>query len=100
MASYRTCALRLLSMDLIWSLGLVVVILLALNHMAGGRSSNVLRPVTGIVTGVFSLALRLCMSALATVVRLLGGTLRLPSGSPKIRDDKARPGPTPPRWDE
>jgi hypothetical protein len=90
-----------LSMELIWSLGLIVVILLALNHMAGGRSSNVLRPVTGIVSGVFSLALRLCMSALGTVVRLLGGTLRLPSGgSAKLRDDKAPPGRTPPRWDE
>lgn len=90
-----------LSMDLIWSLGLIVIILLALNHMAGGRSSNVLRPVTGIVSGVFSLVLRLCMSALGTVVRLLGGTLRLPSGgSAKLRDDKAPPGRTPSRWDE
>jgi len=34
-------------MDLLWSLGLIVVIMVALNHMAGGRSSNVLRPVTG-----------------------------------------------------
>ena len=88
-------------MDILWSLGLIVVILLALNHMAGGRVSNVLRPVTGIVSGVFSLALRLCMSALGTVVRLLGGTLKMPSaGSPKLSDDKAQRGPTPPRWKE
>jgi hypothetical protein len=90
-----------LSMDLLWSLGLIVVILLALNHMAGSRSSNVLRPVTGIARGVFSLAVRLSLSVLRTVVRLLGGTLRLPSsGSPKLRDDKVSHGPTPPRWDE
>lgn len=87
-----------LNMDLIWSLGLIVVVLLALNQMAGGRSSNVLRPVTGIVSAVFSLAVRLCLLALGPVVRLLGGTLKLPAGSPKLRDDKAPRGPTPPRW--
>jgi hypothetical protein len=87
-------------MEILWSLGLIVVILLAFNNMAGGRPSNVLLPVTGIVTGVFSLALRLCMSTLGAVVRLLGGTLKLPSGLPKLRDDKAPPGRTPPRWDE
>jgi hypothetical protein len=41
-------------MDLLWSLGLIVVLLLALNHMAGGRASSVLRPVTGIVTQLIS----------------------------------------------
>ena len=87
-------------MDLLWSLGLIVVILLALNHMAGGRSSNVLRPVTNIASGLVSFAVRLCMSALGSVVRLLGGTLKLPSGSQKYQDDKAPPGRTPPRWDE
>lgn len=87
-------------MDILWSLGLIVVILLALNHMADGRASNVLRPVTNIASGLVTFAVRLCMSALGGVVRLLGGSLKLPSGSLKIRDDKARPGPTPPRWDE
>lgn len=75
-----------LSMDLIWSVGLIVIILLALNHMAGGRASNVLRPVTGIAGGVVSLVVRLCMSALGAVLRLLGGALRLPAGSPKLRE--------------
>jgi len=31
---------------------------------------------------------------------LLGGSMKLPGGSPKIRDDKMPPGRTPPRWDE
>ena len=87
-------------MDILWSLGLIVFLLVALNHMAGGRASNVLRPVTHIASGLVSFAVRLCMSALGGVVRLLGGSLKFPSASPKIRDDKARPGPTPPRWDE
>lgn len=87
-------------MELLWSLGLVVFLLVALNHMAGGRASGVLRPVTNIASGLVSFAVRLCMSALGGVVRLFGGSLKLPTGSPKIRDDKAPPGRTPPRWDE
>ena len=84
-------------MEIIWSLGLVVMILLALNYMAGGHPSNVLRPVTGLINGVFAVVLRLSMSALGAVVRLLGATVKLPS--PKARDDKPY-GPTPPRWDK
>lgn len=86
-------------MELLWSLGLIVFLLVALNHMAGGRASNVLRPVTGIASGIVSFALRLCMSALGSVVRFLGGSVKLP-GPPKIHDDKQPPGPTPPRWDD
>ena len=86
-------------MELLWSLGLIVFLLVALNHMAGGRASNVLRPVANIASGLVSFALRLCMSALGSVVRLLGGSVKLP-GPPKIRDDKQPPAPTPPRWDD
>jgi hypothetical protein len=88
-------------MDIIWSLGLIVVLLLALNHMAGGRASGVLRPVSNLVSGLVSFAVRLCFQGLGAVVRLFGGTLKLPgSGTPKIRDDKQPPGRSPPRWDE
>ncbi len=86
-------------MELLWSLGLIVFLLVALNHMAGGRASNVLRPVANIASGLVSFALRLCMSALGSVVRLLGGSVKLP-GPPKIGNDKQPPGPTPPRWDD
>jgi len=90
-------------MDILWSLGLIVVILLGLNHMAGGRSSNVLRPVGGIVSGVVSVAVRLCMSVLGTAVRLLGGSLggvlKLPPSGENPHTDKPA-GPTPPRWKE
>lgn len=87
-------------MELLWSLGLIVGILLALNHMAGGRASNVLRPVTNIASNLVGFAFRLCLNAVGGVVRLLGGSIKLPSGSPKLRDDKEPRGPTPPRWDE
>lgn len=88
-------------MELIWSLGLIVFLLLALNQMAGGRAANVLRPVGNIVNGVISFAVRLCLGALGGIVRLLGGSVKsgkLP-GTPKIGADKTPPGPTPPRWD-
>lgn len=88
-------------MDILWSLGLIVVLLLALNHMAGGRASNVLRPVANIASSVVGFAFRLCLSAVGAVVRLLGGTLKLPGpASPTLREDKTPRGPTPPRWDE
>lgn len=88
-------------MDILWSLGLIVFLLLALNHMAGGRPSNVLRPVAGIANGVISLAVRLCMSAVGAVARLfgasLGSSMKLPPGGSKTNRDT---GPTPPRWEE
>lgn len=87
-------------MELLWSLGLIVLLFVALNHMAGGRASSVLRPFTNIASGLVSFAFRLCMSALGGVVRLLGGSVKLP-GPPKIGDGKMPPpGRTPPRWDE
>ncbi|HEY9758784.1 MAG TPA: hypothetical protein V6C97_26690 [Oculatellaceae cyanobacterium] len=88
-------------MDLIWSLGLIVVILLALNHMAGGRASNVLRPVAGIANGVLSFAVRLCMSGIGAVARLIGSSvgssLKLPPAGSKTNRES---GPTPPRWED
>lgn len=88
-------------MDILWSLGLIVVILLALNHMAGGRASNVLRPVTGIASRLLSFAVRLCMSGVGAVVRLIGGSvgssLKLPPAGSKTNRES---GPTPPRWED
>ncbi len=85
-------------MDILWSLGLVVVILLALNHMAGGNPGNVLRPTARIVTGVVG-------GVLGFVTRFLGSLLRIGAGSvgsmkiPKKDDNNNGPGPPPPRWD-
>lgn len=89
-------------MDLIWSLGLIVVILLALNHMAGGRSSNVIRPVTGIATQLISKVVRALAGLVGSVLRLGAGSLtnKLPKVKGNTKDDKRGPGPPPPRWKE
>jgi hypothetical protein len=85
-------------MDLIWSLGLIVVILLALNHMAGGRSSTVIRPVTGIVAGLISLVVRALVALCNSVFRIGAGSIKLPKPGAGRKDDDRGPGPPPPRW--
>ncbi len=65
-------------MDLIWSLLLVVGLLLALNHMAGGRASNVIRPVTGIVSNLVSMVVRAVLALLGSVFRIGAGSVKLP----------------------
>jgi hypothetical protein len=88
-------------MDLLWSLGLIVVLLLALNHMAGGRASSVLRPLTGIVTQLISKIVRALMRLIGSVLRLGTGSLtnKLPKIGGNTKDDKR--GRTPaPRWKE
>jgi hypothetical protein len=84
-------------MDLIWSIGLIVVLLLAFNHMAGGRASGVIRPVTGIANNLLSLALKLVTRLFGTVFRLGGGVVKLPK--PNLDKNTGRgAGPPPPRW--
>jgi len=85
-------------MDLIWSLGLIVVILLALNHMAGGRSSTVIRPVTGIVARLISLVVRALVALFSSVFRIGAGSIKLPKPGAGRKDDDRGPGPPPPRW--
>lgn len=83
-------------MDLLWSLGLVVVILLALNHMAGGNPANVLRPVGNIAGGMVSFAVRLVSGLLGSVFRIGTHSMKIPKRTEK---DERGPGPPPPRWD-
>jgi hypothetical protein len=85
-------------MDLIWSLGLIVVILLALNHMAGGRSSTVIRPVTGIVAGLISLVVRALVALFNSVLRIGAGSIKLPKPGARRKEEDRGPGPPPPRW--
>lgn len=85
-------------MDLIWSLGLIVVILLALNHMAGGRSSNVIRPVTGIVSNLVTLAVRAILGLFGAVFKIGAASVRLPKPTGKKEADRGS-GPPPPRWE-
>lgn len=87
-------------MDLLYSLGLLVVILIAFSVMAGGRASNVLRPATGILNNLIALVVRLVLSACGAVLRLGGGLLKLPKPGPLPPKDHNRgPGPPPPRWE-
>jgi hypothetical protein len=86
-------------MDIVWSLGLIVVALLALNHMTGGSPSNVLRPTTGIVTRLFSMVLRIVGRIFGTAFRLGVGSVKLPTFDEKRDDSDRGPGPPPPRWD-
>jgi len=89
-------------LDLIWSLGLIVVLLLALNHMAGGRASSVLRPITGIATQLISRIVRALAGLIGSVLRLGAGSLtnKQPKIGGKTKDDKRGLGSPPPRWKE
>ncbi|HNB22705.1 MAG TPA: hypothetical protein PKZ32_09815 [Candidatus Melainabacteria bacterium] len=85
-------------MEIISSLGLIVIILLALNHMAGGKPDNVLKPVGRICSSILGLALGIVSRIAASVIGLIGGSIK--SIPPPGRDDKQggtseKP---PPRW--
>ena len=86
-------------MDLIWSLGLIVVLLLAFNHMAGGRASSVLRPVTGIVSNLVSMVVRAVLALFGSVLRIGAGSVKLPKPGGDRKETGRGPGPPPPRWD-
>lgn len=83
-------------MDLLWSIGLIVVILLALNHMAGGRPGNVLGPVGRIAGGIVSFAVRLVTGLFGSVLKIGVGSAKLPKH--RLDKDDGGPGPPPPRW--
>lgn len=82
-----------------WSLGLIVILLVALNNMAGGRASSVLRPVAGIVTRLLSMVVRAVINLFSNAFRLSVGSIKLPK--PNADKETGRGGgPPPPRWKE
>lgn len=84
-------------MDIVWSIGLVIFLLLALNHMAGGKPGNVLGPVRRIGSGVFGFALGIVLRIFGSVVGLLGSSIK--SIPPPGRDHKGGTSEKPPpRW--
>lgn len=85
-------------MDIIWSLGLLVVIVLALNFMAGGRSSTIIRPTVRLVENLVTVAVKAVVNALASVIKIGGGSVKLPKSNPG--KDNGPSGPPPPRWDK
>lgn len=82
-------------MELLWSLALIVVVVLALNHMAGGRSSVVLRPVIGIASRLLSMAIGIGTSVIGSVLRIGTSNIKLPGKDKKLSE--RGDGPPPPR---
>lgn len=83
-------------MDILFSLGLIVVLLVALTNMAGGRASSVLRPAAGMVTRLLSMVVRAVLNLVGSVFRLSVGSIKLPK--PKTGNRSDREAPPPPRW--
>ncbi len=63
-------------MEIIHSLVLIVVLLLALNHMAGGKPDSVLRPVGRICSSIFGLVLGIVSRIAVSGVGLIGGSIK------------------------
>ncbi len=85
-------------MDIIWSLGLLVVIVLAFNFMAGGRSSSIIRPTVRLAENLVAFAVKAVLNTLGAVFRIGGGSVKLPKSNPG--KDNGPSGPPPPRWDK
>ena len=84
-------------MESITSLGLILIILLALNHMAGGRPNNVLAPVGRLCSGVLGFALNIVLRIFGSVAGLIGGSVKS-IGLSKDRREGGTTEKPPPRW--
>jgi hypothetical protein len=84
-------------MEIVSSLVLVVIVLLALNHMAGGKPNSVLRPVQRILTRLIGSAIGLIATFFAAGLKLLGGSVKSipPPGRKHEGGTSEKP---PPRW--
>ncbi len=78
------------------SLGLLVGILLALNYMAGGRHSTIVRPAIRMAENLLTVSIRIVTTVLGSVFKLGAGSVKLPK-SMESREHKP-PGSPPPRW--
>lgn len=84
-------------MEILSSLGLLVLILVAFGVMAGGRASSLLRPAIRIVDKLLAFAIRGVTQVLGAVFRVAGGSVKLPRQN-RNSDSDHGPGPPPPRW--
>lgn len=85
-------------MDIVWSLALLVGILLAMNFMAGGRASTILRPTTRLLENLLSFAFKALLGIVGSILRLGVGSMKLPKF--KGEKDNGPAGPPPPRWNK
>lgn len=85
-------------MEIISSLGLLLLILVAFGVMAGGRAPSVLRPAIRIVERLLSFAVRSIVRVFGTVFRISGGSIKLP----KVKNSETgnKTGPPPSRWND
>jgi Phage integrase, N-terminal SAM-like domain len=65
---------------------------------AGGRASTILRPATRLVENLLSFAVKAVLNIFGTVLRLGGGSVKLPKS--KGEKDNGPSGPPPPRWNK
>jgi ABC-type polysaccharide/polyol phosphate export permease len=82
-------------MEIFSSLGLLIVIMVALNIMAGGRASSVLLPAMRLVEHLLAILIRTLFTVLGVIFKIGAGSIKLP-GSINRKDRPA--GPPPPRW--
>ncbi len=84
-------------MEFIGSIVLLAILMLALNHMAGGRPNSVLRPVQRILTRLIGSAIGLITHFFAAGLKLLGGSVKSipPPGHKHEGGTSEKP---PPRW--
>ena len=86
-------------MEILSSLGLLVLILVAFGVMAGGRPGSFVRPLMRLVENLRTFALRGLAQIFGSVFRIGAGSIKLPKGR-RDNDGGHGPGPPPPRWKE
>lgn len=83
-------------MDLIWGIGLLVVLLLALNNIAGGKATYVLQPFISLVVGLLGMLVNLILNVLHIGISSGASALKT---SRRTKDDRIQDHvSTPPRW--
>lgn len=85
-------------MEIISSLGLLLVILLAFNFMAGGRASSILRPAQRLAENLLSFGFKAVVNLVSSIFRLGGSSLKLPNKF--AGKDNGPSGPPQPRWND
>ncbi|HEY9753748.1 MAG TPA: hypothetical protein V6C97_01160 [Oculatellaceae cyanobacterium] len=83
-------------MDMVWGIVLLVGVLMALNNVAGGKATDVLRPVMDLVIGLMSMLVNLFIQVLRIGISAGGSSLKT---ARRLKNDRINDHTTtPPRW--
>jgi hypothetical protein len=83
-------------MDILGEICLLVGILVAVNNMAGGKATDVLRPFMDLVVGLMSMLVNLFIQVLRIGISAGGSSLK---AARRLKDDRINEHTaTPPRW--